>query len=66
LAAAATVPVLAPRPELALMPQGNNGNATHRRTCRSLRAIAAQERPLLRARLNQDAKTLGMCSAATG
>jgi LmbE family N-acetylglucosaminyl deacetylase len=54
--------ILGLRPDLVFMPHGNDSNATHRRTCQSFCAIAADERLTLQACLNQDAKTLGMRS----
>ena len=54
--------ILGLRPALVFMPHGNDSNATHRRTCQSFCAIAADMRLTLQACLNQDAKTLGMRS----
>lgn len=46
--------------DLVFMPHGNDSNATHRRTCEAVRAVAAERGLHAWACLNQDAKTLGM------
>ncbi len=46
--------------DLLFMPHGNDSNATHRRTCESVCAVAARQGLDAWACLNQDAKTLGM------
>lgn len=52
---------IAERPgDLLFLPHGNDSNRTHRRTCESVRAIAAKLRLEAWACLNQDAKTADM------
>ncbi len=52
---------MAARPaDLVFMPHGNDSNATHRRTCEAVCAVAARQGLGAWACLNQDAKTLGM------